>query len=101
MDIEVKSARSLLEPFSRDRVLRPHLPGDFGSVPIFVSPDASLSFWKLHLESDLLEFASEFAELRSVVSDAGANVGLVSIATSRRAGASGKATVILGARPNK
>ncbi len=80
----------MLERFSRNRVLRRRLPEDFGTVPILVSPDASLRFWKLRLESDLFEFAREFVQPGSVVWDVGANVGLLSVAAAQRAGASGK-----------
>jgi FkbM family methyltransferase len=90
----LKVARTLLERFSRGRVLRRHLSEDFGSVPILVSPDASLRFWKPRLESDLFEFAREFVQPGSVVWDVGANVGLLSIAAAQRAGASGKVIAV-------
>jgi FkbM family methyltransferase len=86
----VKLARTLLERFSRNRVLRRRLPEDFGSVPVLVSPDASLRFWKLRVESDLFEFARDFVRPGGVVWDVGANVGLLSVAAAQRAGASGK-----------
>lgn len=87
-------ARTLLERFSRGRVLRRRLSADFGSVPILVSPDASLRFWKSRLESDLFEFAREFVLPGSVVWDVGANVGLLSVAAAQRAGASGKVIAV-------
>jgi FkbM family methyltransferase len=90
----VQLPRTLLERFSRGRVLRRHLPEDFGSVPILVSPDASLRFWKPRLESDLFAFACEFVQPGSVVWDVGANVGLLSIAAAQRAGASGKVVAV-------
>jgi len=78
--------RTLMEHLSRGRILRRHLPADFGSVPILVSPDAALSFWKARIQSDLFDFAREFVQAGSVVWDVGANVGLLSIAAARRAG---------------
>jgi FkbM family methyltransferase len=86
--------RTLLERFSRNRVLGRHLPSDFNSVPILVSPDARLRFWKLRLQSDLFEFAREFVLPGSVVWDVGANVGLLSVAAAQRAGPSGKVLAI-------
>ncbi len=83
-----------MERLSRERILKRHLPADFGSVPILVSPDAALSFWKMRTESDLFDFAREFVEAGSVVWDVGANVGLLSIAASQRAGVSGKVIAI-------
>src|ERR1039458_1117892 len=86
--------RTLMERLSRGRILKRHLPADFGSVPILVSPDASLSFWKMRTESDLFDFAREFVEAGSVVWDVGANVGLLSVAAAQRAGVTGKVMAI-------
>jgi FkbM family methyltransferase len=86
--------RTLLERFSRNRVLRRHMPADFGSVPIMVSPDAGLRFWKPRIESDLFDFAREFVQPGSIVWDVGANVGLLTIAAAQRAGVSGKVIAI-------
>ena len=86
--------RTLMERLSRGRILKRHLPTDFGSVPILVSPDAALSFWKTRTESDLFDFAREFVEAGSVVWDVGANVGLLSIAAAQRAGVSGKVMAV-------
>lgn len=81
--------RTVLERLSRDRILKRHLPAGFGSVPILISPDASLRFWKTRLESDLFDFACEFVHPGSVVWDVGANVGLLSVAAAQRAQVSG------------
>lgn len=86
--------RTLLERLSRGRVLKRHLPAEFGRVPILVSPDASLRFWKPRTESDLFDFANEFVPAGSIVWDVGANVGLLSVAAAQRAGVSGKVMAI-------
>ncbi|MGB7267151.1 MAG: FkbM family methyltransferase, partial [Terracidiphilus sp.] len=86
--------RTLLERVSRGRVLKRHLPAEFGSVPILVSPDAALSLWKTRTESDLFDFAREFVQAGDVVWDAGANVGLFSIAAAQQAGVTGKVVAI-------
>ncbi len=86
--------RTFLERFSRNRVHKRHLPAEFGSPPIFTSPDASLRFWKPRIESDLFDFAREFVQPGEVVWDVGANVGLFTVAAARRAGPSGKVIAI-------
>lgn len=87
-------ARTLLERFSRGRVLKRYLPSEFGSAPILVSPDASLRFWKSRVESDLFDFAREFVQAGSTVWDVGANVGLLSVAAAHFAQASGKVIAV-------
>jgi FkbM family methyltransferase len=86
--------RTFVERLSRGRVLKRHLPAKFGSVPILVSPDASLQFWKPRLESDLFEFAYEFVRNGSVVWDVGANVGLFAAAAAQCAGVPGKVIAV-------
>lgn len=86
--------RTLLERLSRERVLRRHLPSDFGLVPILVSPDAALSLWKTRTRSDLFNFAREFVQAGSTVWDVGANVGLLSVAAAQRAGVTGKVIAV-------
>jgi FkbM family methyltransferase len=90
----MNTLRTLLERFSRGRVLRRHLPADLGSAPILVSPDAALSLWKLRTDSDLFDFAREYVQTESVVWDVGANVGLFTIAAAQKAGASGKVLAV-------
>lgn len=90
----MKLVRTFLERFSRNRVLKRHLPADFGSAPILASPDAALRFWKPRIESDLFDFAREFVQSDSVVWDVGANVGLFTVAAAQRAGTSGKVVAI-------
>jgi len=87
-------ARTALERFSRNHSFTRRLPTEFGRAPIVVSPDASLSYWKPGLRSNLFDFASEFVQPGSVVWDVGANVGLLSIAAARRSGAAGQVVAI-------
>lgn len=86
--------RTLAERLSRNRVFKRHLPAEFCRVPILVSPDASLRFWKQRLQSDLFDFAREFVQPGSVVWDIGTNVGLFATAASQRAGADGQVTAV-------
>jgi FkbM family methyltransferase len=84
--------RTLAERVSRDVVLRRRLPERFGRIPIFVTPDAGLRFWRSNLEtsdSQLFDWASEFVRAGDVVWDVGANVGLFSFSSAMQAGPSG------------
>jgi FkbM family methyltransferase len=84
--------RNALETWSRDRVIRRQLPGEFGARMLFVSPDASLRFWRPNLaasDEGLLALAAELVRPGERVWDIGASVGLFSFAAAHRAGSSG------------
>jgi len=84
--------RLLLEQLSRHVVIRRRLPRALGAHRIYVTPDASLRFWRRRIEDTdplLLQFATELVESGDVVWDIGANVGVFSLAAAVRAGASG------------
>src|SRR5258707_10347990 len=81
--------RSVAEKLSRKRVLLRHLPRDFDSAPIHVSPDASLRLWSPLLKSDLFDLARQFVHPGDTIWDIGANVGLFTIAAAQRAGPNG------------
>ena len=87
-------ARSVVERLSRNRILKRRLPADFDRLPILVSPDSSLSFWRPRLKSNLFDFAREFVGPGSVVWDLGANVGLFTLAAAHRAGPSGRVVAV-------
>jgi FkbM family methyltransferase len=85
--------RTLAERASRGLVLRRRLPKKFGGIPIFVTPDAGLRFWRSRLDvadAELFNWASEFVSAGAVVWDIGANVGVFSFASAARAGPSGR-----------
>src|SRR5687767_87149 len=85
--------RTLAERVSRGVVFRRRLPKRFRRLPIFVTPDAGLRFWRRNLDvadSQLFDWASEFVHAGDVVWDIGANVGLFSFASAVRAGSSGR-----------
>jgi len=81
--------RAFVERVSQKRVLRRHLPKDLGSVPLYVSPDASLQLWKPRLKSDLFDLARKFIAPGDTVWDIGANVGLFMAAAAHMAGPKG------------
>ena len=89
--------RSLLERLSRGVVLKRRLPAEFGGLALFVSPDASLKYWKRDIrktDSALLDAAKSLVGPGDVVWDVGANVGLFSFASAGLAGKSGQVLAI-------
>ena len=89
--------RSLLERLSRDVVLVRRLPNEFGGLSLFVSPDASLRFWKRDLamaDPLLLEAAKALVHPGDGVWDVGANVGLFSFAAASLSGDRGRVLAI-------
>jgi FkbM family methyltransferase len=77
---------------SRGVVLRRRLPPEFQNLPIYVSPEASLRYWRQDLakvDPMLCDMAREMVKGGHVVWDVGANVGLFSFCASALAGSSG------------
>lgn len=84
--------RRLAERLSRGVVLRRRLPARFGSRRVLVTPESRLAYWRRDLgrvDPDLLRWADELVEEGMTVWDVGANVGLFSVASARRAGLAG------------
>jgi FkbM family methyltransferase len=84
--------RNIVEQLSRNIVLKRYLPAHFGRLPIFVSPDSRLSFWRLDLKKSdegLFAIVSEFVKPADVIWDIGANVGIFSFAAAVLAGPTG------------
>lgn len=82
---------------SRGIVLRRRLPKKFQKLPLYVSPEASLRYWRPNLGSvDPLLFcmALEMVKVGHVVWDVGANVGLFSFCASALAGPSGSVLAV-------
>lgn len=89
--------RSLAERLSRGIILKRRLPARFGRAPIFVSPEASLRYWRWNLEKvdpRLFDLIEEFVHPGCTVWDVGANVGVFSFASAARAGHSGKVLAV-------
>ena len=77
--------RRILKRLSRGVILKRHLPRDFGGVPLFVSPDSGLAYWRRDLskvDPFLLSMVRELVRPKMVVWDIGANVGLFSFAAA-------------------
>ena len=51
--------RQLLEKYSRNKIVKRHLPQRFGGQPIYVSPDSALSYWKADLERPFQDGSAE------------------------------------------
>lgn len=77
--------RSLLEKWSRNRSIKRKLPREFGSTPLFVSPDAQLKYLKLGrnaFDPMLLKLVEEEIGDGMNVWDIGANVGVFTLASA-------------------
>jgi FkbM family methyltransferase len=89
--------RRWAERFSRGIVLRRRLPAEFRNLPIYVSPEAGLRYWRRDLrkvDPMLCRMARELVTAGSVVWDVGANVGLFSFSAAALAGRSGSVLAI-------
>src|SRR5215469_66616 len=77
--------RRILKHLSRGVVLKRRLPREFGSVPLFVSPDSSLGYWRRDIskvDPFLLYMVRELVRPKMTVWDIGANVGLFSFSAA-------------------
>lgn len=85
--------RNLLQRLSRGVVLKRSLPERFGGATLFVSPDASLRYWKPSLETadpKLYDSVAELVKPGDTVWDVGANVGLFAFTAAHYAGPDGR-----------
>jgi FkbM family methyltransferase len=90
-------ARRFLEKLGRGRAFRRRLPRQFGSRPIWVTPDARLRYLRpgsAGFDLELLGYAERYVQEGSVVWDVGANVGEFTIGAAHRAGSSGSVLAI-------
>jgi FkbM family methyltransferase len=86
------SLRLWAEHLSRGVVLRRRLPREFKALPIYVTPEAGLRYWRRDLrkvDAMLLRMVRELVAPGSVVWDVGANVGLFAFSAAALAGPSG------------
>lgn len=89
--------RRIAERLSHGVVFKRRLPNEFGRVPIFVSPDVALKYYRPNYaktESVLFRMAAELVQERSVIWDIGANVGLFAFAAAVRAGSHGHVVAV-------
>lgn len=91
------SLRRWAELLSRGVVLRRRLPDEFHSLPIYVSPESSLRYWRLNLATVdplLCNMAREMVKAGHVVWDVGANVGLFTFCAAALAGPAGSVLAV-------
>jgi FkbM family methyltransferase len=84
--------RELAERLSRGVVLRRRLPRHFDRLPLYVSPEAGLRFWRKDMrkvDPMLFRMVEELVKPGSVVWDVGANVGLFTFSAAALAGVNG------------
>jgi FkbM family methyltransferase len=77
--------RRILKNVSRGVVLKRRLPREFGKVPLFVSPESALAYWRRDISKVdplLLSMVRELVRPNMTVWDIGANVGLFSFAAA-------------------
>jgi FkbM family methyltransferase len=88
--------RKTAERLSRGVVLTRRLPTEFQRLPIYVSPEASLRYWRRMSGVDpvLYRMARELVKPGACVWDVGANVGLFSFCAAALAGPSGSVLAI-------
>jgi FkbM family methyltransferase len=89
--------RRAAERLSRGVVLRRHLPKEFGSQTLFVTPDSALAYWRLDLSKVdplLLRLAAELVRPGMTVWDIGANNGLFSFVAAFKVGAGARVVAV-------
>ena len=81
------SIRRMAEILSRGITLKRRIRSDFGSAPIYVTPDSQLKYLKLGygvFDTDLVKIADRLVEPHHNVWDIGANVGVFSFSCAYR-----------------
>jgi FkbM family methyltransferase len=91
------SLRGLAEHWSRGIVLRRRLPPEFSGLPIYVSPECGLRYWRWNIgkvDPMLCRMARELVSSGSTVWDIGANVGLFAFCAAALAGPAGQVLAV-------
>lgn len=91
------SLRSWAERLSRGVVLRRRIPREFGGLPLYVSPEAGLRFWRFNLakvDPMICRMAAELVKPGTSIWDIGANVGLFAFCAAVVAGPQGSVLAV-------
>ena len=89
--------RTITERISRGVVLKRNLPKEFNSLPMFVTPEGGLKYWKTNLNNIdpmLYNVATNFIQKDDVIWDIGANIGLFTFAAIAKSGKNGKCLAV-------
>lgn len=89
--------RTITERLSRGVILKRNLPKEFNSLPMFVTPEGGLKYWKPNLDNIdpmLYNIAINFIQQDDVIWDIGANIGLFTFAAIAKSGRNGKCLAI-------
>ncbi len=89
--------RRTIEKLSRGITLKRKLPADFSNLPLIVSPESALKFWKSGFGdelADLLRIAKTYVQPGNVAWDIGANVGVFTFGAAARCGKNGKVLAV-------
>lgn len=89
--------RTITEKLSRGVILKRNLPKQFNSLPLYVTPEGGLKYWKPNLDNIdpmLYNIANNFIHKDDVIWDIGANIGLFTFAAIAKAGKAGKCLAI-------
>ncbi|WP_298349199.1 FkbM family methyltransferase [Runella sp.] len=90
--------RKIGELLSRNLILKRKLPKQFGSLPIFVSPDASLRYWKLNMSHrhnhEIYKVVKDLINEGNVIWDIGGSVGIFAFPAIYKAGKNGYCLIV-------
>jgi FkbM family methyltransferase len=78
--------RKIVEKLARNKILKRHMPNEFGGLPFYITPESQLRYLNPNkykaFGKELLGVVSRYVNKDSVVWDIGANVGVFTFASA-------------------